>query len=190
MVDRINASVCVKTRARKWELLPGIDKPELRERGQTPLGRKRSCRRNCLLMNVHAYNGTAGGGGDPQRRASGSTGNIEQLLVREKIEPDQELVLFLSSKPTVLYDVFAKGFATDLLIEFRLEISVVGVVVTLAKTQFRFRFVDSIDVRTSRRLFRVSGHAWGEPREPWGALELTEGFLYREQFRRGMAASS
>src|SRR5271157_224121 len=68
-----------------------------------------------------------------------STGNIEQGLAGRKVEPAQKPVLLVCGEPTILSNVLPKGFATDLLIQVRLEIVVVGVVLTLANAQLGFR---------------------------------------------------
>ena len=132
MVDRVDASDCVKARVRKRERLCGVHNPKSSDLAQAALGCKQTCGRNCLFMNVNPDDGTAGGSCDTQRRASGSTRNIEQGLAGKKVKPAEELVLLVRGEPTILSNIFAKGFATDLFVQLRLEISVVGIVVTAA----------------------------------------------------------
>jgi hypothetical protein len=90
-------------------------------------------------MYVNPDDGTAGDSRDAQRRASGSTGNIEQGFAGKKVKPAEEPVLLVRGEPTILSNIFAKGFATNLFVQLRMEISVVGIVVTAANVQLGFR---------------------------------------------------
>jgi len=81
-------------------------------------------------VRVDPHHRTSRGSRDPQRWTSGSTTHIEQGLRWGEVEPIQEPVLLLRCVPTVLSNVLAKCFPTDLSVYFRLKISVVGVVVT------------------------------------------------------------
>src|SRR5215467_11778542 len=99
-------------------------------------------------------NRTAGDSGDPQRGASGSTPHIQQDLPRSKIEPLQKLVVLIRCEPTVLSDVFAKGFATNLCVQFRLELSVIGVVASGGGPRSGIGHLDLRSKRIARQFSR------------------------------------
>src|ERR1700741_4893520 len=105
-------------------------------------------------MNVNADHRTAGGSGDSQRRTSCSTSNIEQCLPWRKFEPLQKPVLLARGEPTILSNILAKSFTTDLCVQFRLKIPVVGMVVTGVGQRVGFAHLD-LHSKRPRDIFQM-----------------------------------
>src|SRR6267378_5359501 len=89
-------------------------------------------------MSVNSYNRAARPGRGAKHRPTGPTASVEKCHSARKSEPVQKLVLLVCGQPTVLSDILPESFAADLLIQFNLEISVVGVVLSLVNQRFYF----------------------------------------------------
>jgi hypothetical protein len=51
---------------------------------------------------------------DPQRRSPGAATNVEQAMIWLKAQPGDQSILLLDRQPTLLSDVLAECFGSDL----------------------------------------------------------------------------
>src|SRR6266536_4864403 len=138
MVDGVNAGNCIEAGVGKWQWGGGIGDVKFNQMGHAPLGCKGICVRNRLFLHVNADEGTARGFDDANRGATGAACDIEQDLAGSKVKPAHKRVLLARGEPTILANIQAKSLATNLRIEFRLEVSVAGVVVTSRRVDHAF----------------------------------------------------
>jgi hypothetical protein len=81
-------------------------------------------------VNIHTYDRTAGEHRDSRGRAPCSATHVKQVFPWSKIKPLQKPFLLVGRQPTVLSDILAKSFTTNLDIQIGLKILIVGIVVT------------------------------------------------------------
>jgi hypothetical protein len=130
MIDCVDARDRVEFAIREWQSFRGIHRTELRPVCQSQPFHERLCSRDCLLMNVNAYDEASCFLGNPEGWTAGAAGDIQQSLLRRKAEVLDESVLLIGSEPTVLSNVFSERFTPNRGIEIGFEIPVISVVVT------------------------------------------------------------
>jgi hypothetical protein len=71
-------------------------------------GRSDSC-----FIGVYARDSTIHAAGEILRGSTGATSDFENMMLRSKVEPRNESIVFLYRSPTVLANVLTKGLLTD-----------------------------------------------------------------------------
>jgi hypothetical protein len=76
--------------------------------GDAQIGSSDSC-----LIGVNARDSATHAIGEIPRRSAGSTSDFESVMLRSKIKPRKEPIIFLDCSPTVLANVLTESLLTD-----------------------------------------------------------------------------
>jgi hypothetical protein len=80
---------------------------------RTGVGHAQGGRSDSCLIGVYARDSTIHAAGEIPRGSTGATSDFENMMLRSKVEPRNEPIVFLYRSPTVLANVLTKSLLTD-----------------------------------------------------------------------------